>query len=81
MKLRPDVIFVCNTIISSREKALDKPEMLSLINQILEEWKIPPSRALDCIDEYVEHLNGIMKEYESMLGVNSADRMYNRYKV
>ena len=54
MKLAPDVIFYCNMIIIASEKASNKQEILSMVNKELKNWKIPVSRAVECIDEYVE---------------------------
>ena len=65
MKLAPDVIFYCNMIIIASEKASNKQEILSMVNKELKNWKIPVSTAVECIDEYVEHLSEIMKEHDS----------------
>jgi Ribonuclease G/E len=81
MKLAPDVIFYCNMIIIASENASSKREMLSMVNKELKKWKITTSRALECIDEYVEHLSEIMKEHDSFSKKNPTDPIYQRYKV
>ena len=81
MKLAPDVIFYCNMIIIAREKASNKKEILSMVNKELKKWKITTSRAVECIDEYVEHLSEIMKEHDSLSKKNPSDPIYQRYKV
>ena len=81
MNLKHYVIFVCKVIITSKEKSLGNRELLFMIYEVLEEWKIPPSRALECINEYVEHIDGILKEYESIANLDKTDQRYVRYKT
>lgn len=81
MKLAPDVIFYCNMIIIASEKASNKQEILSMVNKELKNWKIPVSTAVECIDEYVEHLSEIMKEHDSFSKKNPSDPIYQRYKA
>ena len=81
MKLAPDVIFYCNMIIIAVEKASSKREMRSKVDGELKKWKISASKAVECIDEYVEHLSEIMKESDTLSKKNSSGPIYQRYKL
>jgi hypothetical protein len=67
-------------IMVAGEKASSDQEMLSLINEELKRWKISSSRALECIDEYLEHLNQTIKERESLPRGIASDPIYLRHK-
>ena len=80
MRLEPDVIFYCNMIMDAGEKASNDQEMLSSINQELKKWNITNSRALECVNEYLEHLNQTIKERESLPKGIASDPIYLRHK-
>ena len=52
-----------------------------MVNEELKKWKVTASRAIECIDEYVEHLSEIMEEHDSFSKKNPSNPIYQRYKV
>lgn len=81
MKLAPDVIFYSNMIITATENASNKREMRSAVNKELAKWNIPVSKALECIDQYAEYLDKIIKEHETLVRGKPSGAIYERYKI
>lgn len=79
LKLAPEVIFYCNMIITARDKAPEDQDFLPAVRSELKKWKISDSKALECIDQYVEHLSATMKERET-LPRSSSDPIYLEHK-
>jgi archaellum biogenesis protein FlaJ (TadC family) len=80
MRSKPEVTIVSEAIVYAKREAYDQSEMLSMIDQVLESWRIPYSRAIECIDESIQDIDEILSEYERRFGVRLADPIYMNFR-